>query len=436
VRPTARAGLVVVVVVAGLAAPALANGRYPSAGQLVVDHADARHMVVRTTFGLLQTFDAGSHWSLICEQAVSPQGFEDPEIVVTTGGQIAMGLPDGLAVGDPTGCGWTRDAEFVDDNVIDLVVNGADPAMAYLAAAVTVNGAFNALIAGTTDGVTWSDTGALLADTYPLTIEIAPSRPQRLYLGAEDGNLELGFIDVSDDGGASWTTHAGPDGVNAVYISAVDPQDADRVYLRSYFPQSGLYVSDDGAATWTLIYQSEVPLTGFALSPDGQHVAVGGANGLTILGRAGVDAGGGYATAANAPLPVDCLTWASAGLYACADEATAGFTIGVSTDGGETFTPILHLKDLTPASCASTSSAGSCAAQWCSTANAIGASCSSTIDAGAGVDGDLSGSFVKAETGCGCETAGGPSGFDFVLVLALMAERSRSRKAARRTIGG
>jgi len=72
----------------------------------------------------------------------------------------------------------------------------------------------------------------------------------------------------------------------------------------------------------------------------------------------------------NAPLPVDCLTWAYAGLYACADEAIAGFTIGVSTDGGETFTPILHLKDLTPASCASASSAGSCAAQWCSTANA------------------------------------------------------------------
>jgi hypothetical protein len=178
-------------------------------------------------------------------------------------------------------------------------------------------------------------------------------------------------------------------------------------------------------------------LTGFALSPDGQHVAVGGANGLTILGRAGVDAGGGYATIANAPLPVDCLTWAYAGLYACADEAIAGFTIGVSTDGGETFTPILHLKDLTPASCASASSAGSCAAQWCSTANAIGASCSSTMDAGAaGVDGHLSGTFARAETGCSCETAGGPSGIDFVLVLALMAERLRSRKAARRTFGG
>lgn len=409
----------------GLASPALANGRYPSAGQLVVDPADAGHLVVRTTFGLLQTFDAGSHWSLICEQAVSAGGFEDPEIAVTTGGQVAMGLPDGLAIGDPTGCGWTRNPEFVNDNVIDLVVNGADSATAYLAAAVTVDGAFNALVAGTTDGATWSVTGALLPDTYPLTIETAPSRAQRLYMGAEDGNLELGFIDVSDDGGASWTTRAGPDGVNSVYISAVDPQDADRVYLRSYFPQSNLYVSDDGAATWTLIYQSEVPLTGFALSPDGQQVAVGGSSGMAILARTAGDAGGGYATMTTTPLPVTCLTWASAGLYACADEATAGFTIGLSTDGGGTFDPLLHLKDLTSASCAPASSAGSCAAEWCSIANAIGASCGVTADAGADANRDVAGGSATAETGCSCETTRGPSWVDLVVLLAVTATRSR-----------
>jgi hypothetical protein len=150
------------------------------------------------TDGMISASDSLALWpcspvSLAAEaamEAVEPG--HRVAVPVTTGGQIAMGLPDGLAVGDPTGCGWTRNAEFVDDNVIDLVVNGADPAMAYLAAAVTVNGAFSALIAGTTDGVTWSDTGALLADTYPLTIETAPSRPQRLYLGAEDGNPSSG----------------------------------------------------------------------------------------------------------------------------------------------------------------------------------------------------------------------------------------------------
>jgi len=423
----------------GLTSPVLANGRYPSAGQLVVDPADARHIVVRTTFGLLQSFDAGSTWSLVCEQAVGPQGFEDPELVVTAGGQIALGLPDGLAVGDQTGCQWARVAEFANDNVIDLVVNGADSATAYLAAAVTVNGAFNALIAGTTDGLTWSDAGSLLSDTYPLTIETAPSRPQRLYLGAEDGNLEVGFIDVSDDGGASWTTHAGPDGVDSVYVSAVDPQDADRVYLRSYFPQSSLYVSDDGAATWTSILESEVPLTGFALSPDGQQIAVGGTNGVSIVGRTLGDAGSGTTITTTNPLPVSCLTWTAAGLYACADEATAGFTIGVSTDGGHTFASLLHLKDLTPATCAPASSAGLCAAQWCSTATAIGASCAGTGDAGsdargdaeADVKGDAGGKSATTAAGCGCQMGGGSSWLGIVLVLVAAARLSHRKCGAR-----
>ena len=136
----------------GVSSAVWANGRYPAAGQLVVDPADPRHIVVRATFGLLQSFDAGSSWSWICEEAVSAGGFQDPEIVVTTGGQVDMGLPDGLAVGDRSGCQWTRVPGLANDNVIDLVANAADPATVYAVAAVTINGAFNGLVAGTADG--------------------------------------------------------------------------------------------------------------------------------------------------------------------------------------------------------------------------------------------------------------------------------------------
>ena len=65
---------------------------------------DAAHIVVRTTFGLMQSFDGGATWSWICEAAASANGFQDPEIIVTTGGRIAMGLPDGLAIGEQRGC--------------------------------------------------------------------------------------------------------------------------------------------------------------------------------------------------------------------------------------------------------------------------------------------------------------------------------------------
>jgi hypothetical protein len=427
VRFALLCALVVSCLSAWVPSAAWANGRYPAAGQLVVDLADSRHIVVRATFGLLQSFDAGSTWSWICEEAVSPDGFQDPEITVTTGGRIDMGLPDGLAVGDRSGCEWTRVPNLANDNVIDLVALAGAPATVYAVAAVTVNGAFNGLVAGTTDGVSWAMDGALLPDTYPLTIEIAPSRPQRLYLGAEDGNLETGFIDVSDDGGATWTSHDGPAGVDSVYISAVDPEDPDRVYLRSYFPQGSLYVSEDGAGTWSLIDESDVPLTGFALSPDGQQIAVGGTNGLTILTRTAGDGGSAFAVTTTSPLPVSCLTWTASGLFACADEATSGFTIGVSTDGARTFTPLLRLADLTPASCTGDASVTSCASQWCSTAMAIGASCAVKVDAASDAASDGARLVATPIVGCACDMGDSPRAFGFLAAFALMVLRARRR---------
>jgi hypothetical protein len=393
---------------AALPSPALANGRFPQAGQLVVDPNDAQHIVVRTTFGLVQSFDAGMKWSWICEQAASPDGFQDPEMIVTTAGRIAIGLPDGLAIGDRSGCEWTRVPGLANDDVIDLVQSRADPATAYAAAAVTVDGSFNGLVARTIDGVAWSVAGALLPNTYPLTIEIAPSRPERLYLGADDGDLETGLIDVSDDGGGSWTVHSSPDGVDSVYVSAVDPVDPDRVYVRSFFPQNSLYVSEDAAATWTLIHASDVALTGFALAPDGRHIAVGGADGLTIITRTDSSAGSSFAVTATHSMPVSCLTWVAGGLFACSDEATAGFTIGVSIDGGEGFVPLLRLEDLTPA-CLAGASASLCAAAWCSTATAIGASCAVTGDAAADAAGDGGGVTATAGVGCACDASGARS---------------------------
>jgi MYXO-CTERM domain-containing protein len=422
-----------------LPSASLANGRYPAAGQLAVDPADARHLVARTTFGLLQSFDAGSSWSWICEEAVSATGFMDPEIALTTGGRVILGLPDGVAIGDPSGCGWSRVAGLANDNVIDLVADRADPSTLYAAAAVTVGGAFNALVAGSTDGISWAMRGSLIPDVYPLTIEVAPSRPTRLYLGAEDGNLETGLIAVSDDGGDSWTTRASPAGVDSVYVSGVDPEDPDRLYLRAYFPKGSLYVSEDGAETWSLIHQADVPLMGFALSPDGRQIALGSMEGVTVLTRADGDAGTTYAVAKTSPLPTSCLTWTAAGLFACAEEATAGFTIGVSTDGGGTFAPLLHLADLRPAACAAGTSAAICAAEWCATATIIEASCAATtavaVDAASGGERPA----MATGTGCACDAAGGSGrpgeALALGIALALVLVRRRHLEAGWNSFG-
>jgi len=76
----------VLIVASLVGSQALANGRYPTAGQLVPDPVNPRHMVARTTFGMLDTFDGGATWTWICEAAVGYFSTEDPSIGVCSNG--------------------------------------------------------------------------------------------------------------------------------------------------------------------------------------------------------------------------------------------------------------------------------------------------------------------------------------------------------------
>src|SRR5262245_5014330 len=49
---------------------ARANGRYPLAQQLLVDPSDPGHLLLRSTYGVLTSDDAGSTWSWLCESGI------------------------------------------------------------------------------------------------------------------------------------------------------------------------------------------------------------------------------------------------------------------------------------------------------------------------------------------------------------------------------
>ena len=77
---------------------ALANGRFPSAQQLALSPpgGDPNLVVLRTTFGIVVSRDAGKSWSWICERALGFTGEWDPPLAVTKDGRIWVGLSDGL----------------------------------------------------------------------------------------------------------------------------------------------------------------------------------------------------------------------------------------------------------------------------------------------------------------------------------------------------
>jgi photosystem II stability/assembly factor-like uncharacterized protein len=363
-----------------------ANGRFPAAGQLVVDPMMPDHLILRATFGILESTDRGKHWGWICEEAVGYAGVEDPAMSVTADGSLIAGIFEGLAVSHDQGCSWAFAGGPTDKQyTIDTAIEPLSPSHVVAVTSTGVADGFHVVLAESLDnGKTWDQAGVPAPmDVLAETVEVAPSNPMRVYVSGLDTNYN-GVLLRTDDRGKTWKRFAVDLNSGAgLFIGAVDPKDPDRVYARiDNYPSDTLIVSADGGATWKTIYTSEVPpsdagttpgLFGFALSPDGTQVAIGGpVDGVRIASTAD------YAFKPVGTVHVNCLRWAPTGLYACGDEFKDGFTVGVSNDVGKTFAPLYHLSDLTMLSCPANSPQTTlCSKTWPQIASTIGANPSS-----------------------------------------------------------
>jgi hypothetical protein len=388
------------------AAPASANGRYPAAGQIVVDPSDPEHIVVRATYGILSTRGAAGGWGWICESAVGYGGIEDPMLGITADGTFLAGIFKGLSVSRDIGCSWSFAGGALKDRyVTDLSVERVDPSRAVL---IVSNGigpsAFlTQLFESTDNGLSWAQAGVDLPSSFlGLTVDVAPSNPMRVYVSGRYGPADqyLGALQRSSDRGATWENLPvpGSDDTHLPYLSAVDPNNPDLVYVRlDGDPIDSLLVSTDAGETWTTAFESTGNLFGFALSPDGATVWVGGSK--DGLWRAPTST---LAFEKVSGVHVRCLTATDTKLYACADEFADSFTVGVSTTKGSTFEPLMHLSTpCGPLACAEgTPVRAQCDEAWGATQLVLGAeSCES--DAGP----TPSQPTDPGSTGCGCRSA-------------------------------
>jgi photosystem II stability/assembly factor-like uncharacterized protein len=361
---------------------ARANGRYPAADQIVLDPSDGSHLLLRATFGLLQSHDAGLTWAWICEAAVGFTG--DPALAVFGGGALLAGYFGALSTSSEQGCGWSAiDLDTGYRYPFDATLDPGDPARAYVVAG-SVDGSRSASLLAV------AATGALEAvlpmgaGFVPTTVEVAPSNPSRIYVTGIVENTATLLL-RSDDGGHTWERH-GVEGYGALplFISAIDPNDADVVYARidgggAAFaqpttagddPSDHLLVSRDGGVSWVTAFSLETDMLGFALSPDGDRIAVGGpGKGVFVASASEL-----VFRPAAAVQVLRCLKWTRDALYACAQENLDGWTIGRSLDGGEHFEALWHQQDLTPLGCsAASTTAAACSRGWPAIARSIGA---------------------------------------------------------------
>lgn len=441
------------------AAPAAeANGRFPASNDVIVHPTDPSILIARVTFGLLVSRDRGATWDWVCEQAVGFSGAEDPMYVITPNGSLAASTFSGLSRSKDAACSWAFEGGPLANQVfIDLAAQPGD-AKSYVAFASSYDrqevdsGAllFKSFLFETKDeGATFTQLGpamdsTILGETVDLT-----SDPNRIYVSAIRGSgTELkGYLLVSRDRGKTWTEIPFPlePEERAPYIAAVDPKNPDRVYVRTaraVDKPSRLLVSDDAGKTFRTIFSATGPLLGFALSPDGSKVYVGGPGpGPTQQGQPrpadGVQVASttDFAFTKKSNIAAQCLRATRDGLWACSNEAS-GFVLGVSSDDGATFAPRLaRLCDVRgPLACAAgTPAAVECPKLWPRQRNDLGqcdgkpyAPDGGPLDAGtrdAPIDGTFGGSCATSPSGSYATL-----GLGGLALAALLAARRRTRR--------
>ena len=99
------------------------------------------------------------------------------------------------------------------------------------------------------DGQTWHRLGlkeAIEFDGVVRALAVHPSRPERVYAGADCG------LCISDDGGAHWRRAQGAVSGMTVWSIAIDPNDARVLYAGTGAPsRSALFKSTDAGETWS-----------------------------------------------------------------------------------------------------------------------------------------------------------------------------------------
>lgn len=335
---------------------AAANGRFPGATQLVLR---GDRGVMTTSFGLLSSNDKFTTPSWSCEQSIGYNPAENNDIGagIFGDGTIVLSGPAGVTISTDLACtNPVPNGPIADRWFVDVTIDGANATSGLV---VSRGGKLEQcghgeLLETLDNGRNFALISTLPEGFCPLTLDSAPSDPQRIYISgnvlAPDGLKLIGRMLVTDDRGKNWSSYDVPNEPRP-FIGAVDPIDRDTVYLRTSIPPANgrLMVSNDAAKNFREIaLLTGLPLqffgvTGLALSPDGSKLAYGSVNeGLYIMPTKG----GGAAEKVSS-IPVMCLTWTDDGLYACSAPNLCGpFFVGLSHDEGRTFETRLPSLDV------------------------------------------------------------------------------------------
>ena len=353
------AGSIFLLVAAG-SGRARADGAFPDAQTVLLPPDRPQQIIVAANFGLVFSEDGGAHWQYSCESQAT-----------TNGRLYSLGAPPddrifslsdfGIAMTSDMGCVWRLGAgPFEGGLVLDYFADPTDPGhVLAVAEPPTLSALMPAQLFESRDG--GLDYGTILHPGVAAGgisgVEIARSDPRTIYVALFETSaadaLTHPRLARTADAGVTWETiDLEPMlGASRVTIAAVDPNDAQRLYLRVAGTGSdgrsvdSIAVSADGGATFTRpVNLSGGKLMTFLARANGT-VLVTGLLGATVVGYRSLDAGATFASWQSGLHPRGFGERGTT-LFVATDGAADGFALASSDDDGDTFTPRMRLADV------------------------------------------------------------------------------------------
>jgi hypothetical protein len=329
---------------------AVANGAFPDSLQVLLPASHPQRIVLATNFGLIISEDDGATWEWACEPRRDDNTILYQQTAAPSDRMFAVLINHGLVYSDDAACTWTSSGGALTTAVAhDAFADPSNPARVFAVGSepsdtFTPSSVFRSDDGGVSFGAAL-DTAPVGGDM--LGVESAFSNPATVYLamygtmGVVPGMLEP-ILGRSDDGGAHWSsrTLSSALGPASFRIIAVDPADSQHLFLRvtEAFAEK-LAVSSDGGSTFTEPLSVSQQFTAFARLASGT-ILLGGSDDDNPVAFRSTDGGASFQSWPSPP-HLRGLAERDGKLYAAADNYRDGFAIGVSTDEGATFRPLM-----------------------------------------------------------------------------------------------
>jgi hypothetical protein len=340
-----------VIAVAGPRA-AHADGAFPDSLSIVVP-ADRPHRIsLATNFGLISSIDDGGTWTWVCEGPTTTCSTLY-SAAAAPGNRLYALSADRLVFSDDDACDWTVAGGNVSSGgVVDAFPFAQDGQR--MLAVLSPNGVgtqTNYTVVESRNGGTTFDTVIYTATGRDLVSGVEASRTDAntIYVTSAAGPSFSPTLAVTRDGGAHWSASdlsATLGATSSIRLVAVDRTNAGRVFLRvSTLADEALAVFDvaSGAVAVPLTFPGGV-MTAFVQTAEGPLIAAGRLPSGGFIGRS-LDAGASWQPVSGAP-HARALAERDGKIYVAADNTADGYALGVSTDLGVTFTPLMRFAQI------------------------------------------------------------------------------------------